>query len=115
MSPQKKSAQLNAVLFQLNSQFVGDPVVDSLIELAYELSNPVAGWLIEENAQRDNDMNKTAPQKKVQVSECMDVFNRVKAFLIAAQYLNRDNSEKHIASQLIAQCETEIDDILEKE
>ncbi|AVL39404.1 hypothetical protein [Providencia stuartii] len=111
----KKSAQLNAVLFQLNSQFVGDPVVDSLIELAYELSNPVAGWLIEENAQRDNDMNKTAPQKKVQVSECMDVFNRVKAFLIAAQYLNRDNSEKHIASQLIAQCETEVDDILEKE
>ncbi|MTC82384.1 hypothetical protein GKR73_12545 [Providencia stuartii] len=61
-------------------------------------------------------MNKTAPpQKKVQVSECMDVFNRVKAFLIAAQYLNRDNSEKHIASQLIAQCETEVDDILEKE
>ncbi|WP_163837189.1 hypothetical protein [Providencia stuartii] len=52
--PQKKSAQLNAVLFQLNSQFIGDPVVDSLIELAYELSNPVAGWLIEENAQRDN-------------------------------------------------------------
>ncbi|MEX5869799.1 hypothetical protein [Providencia hangzhouensis] len=59
-------------------------------------------------------MNKTAPPK-VQVSECMDVFNRVKAFLIAAQYLNRDNSEKHIANQLIAQCETEIDDILEKE
>lgn len=55
---------MNAILFQLNSQFVGDPVVDSLIELAYELSNPVAGWLIEENAQRDNDMNKTAPQKK---------------------------------------------------
>ncbi|MGO2337097.1 hypothetical protein [Providencia sp.] len=50
----KKSAQLNAVLFQLNSQFAGDPVVDSLIELAYELSNPIAGWLIEENAQRDN-------------------------------------------------------------
>lgn len=45
----------------------------------------------------------------------MDVFNRVKAFLITAQYLNRDNSEKHIANQLIAQCETEIDDILEKE
>ncbi len=59
----KKSAQLNAILFQLNSQFVGDPVVDSLIELAYELSNPVAGWLIEENAQRDNDMNKTPPPK----------------------------------------------------
>ncbi len=29
-------------------------MIDSLIELAYELSNPVAGWLIEENAQRDN-------------------------------------------------------------
>lgn len=51
----KKSAQLNAVLFQLDSQFVGDPVIGSLIELAYELSNPVAGWLIEENAQRDNE------------------------------------------------------------
>ncbi|MCW2258534.1 hypothetical protein M2263_004625 [Providencia alcalifaciens] len=45
---------MNAVLFQLNSQFAGDPVIDSLIELAYELSNPVADWLIEENAQRDN-------------------------------------------------------------
>lgn len=45
----------------------------------------------------------------------MDVFNRVKAFLIAAQYLNRDNAEKYIASQLIAQCETEVDTILEKE
>lgn len=58
-------------------------------------------------------MNKQPPQ--VQVSECMDVFNRVKAFLIAAQYLNRDNSEKHIANQLIAQCEEEVDDILRKE
>ncbi|MBF0693032.1 hypothetical protein IR150_16230 [Providencia alcalifaciens] len=46
---------MNAVLFQLNSQFAGDPIMDSLIELAYELSNPVAGWLIEENAQRDNE------------------------------------------------------------
>lgn len=35
-------------------------------------------------------------------------------FLEAAQYLNRDNSEKHIASQLIAQCEDEIETILEK-
>ncbi|KNZ82629.1 hypothetical protein AFL46_19895 [Providencia stuartii] len=60
-------------------------------------------------------MNKKQPPSKVQVSECMDVFNRVKAFLIAAQYLNRDNSEKHIANQLIAQCEAEVDDILEKE
>ncbi|EPC7283552.1 hypothetical protein ACR2SK_004187, partial [Proteus mirabilis] len=61
------------------------------------------------------DMNKTAPPpKKVQVSECMYVFNRVKVFLEAAQYLNRDNSEKHIASQLIAQCEDEIETILEK-
>lgn len=50
----KKSAQLNAILYQLNRQTVDDPVMDSLIELAYELSNPVAGWLIEEDAQRDN-------------------------------------------------------------
>lgn len=32
----------------------GETIIDSLIELAYELSNPVACWLIEENAQRDN-------------------------------------------------------------
>ncbi len=50
----KKSAQLNAVLFHLNGISTSDPIMDSLIELAYELSNPVAGWLIEENAQRDN-------------------------------------------------------------
>lgn len=50
----KKSAQLNAVLFHLNEISTSDPIMDSLIELAYELSNPVAGWLIEENAQRDN-------------------------------------------------------------
>lgn len=54
MSPQKKSAQLNAVLIQLNGMTTGETIIDSLIELAYELSNPVAGWLIEENAQRDN-------------------------------------------------------------
>lgn len=59
-------------------------------------------------------MSKTAPPQ-VQVSECMDVFNRVKVFLAAAQYLNRDNAEKYIASQLIAQCETEVDIILESE
>ena len=50
----KKSAQLNAVLIQLNGMTTGETIIDSLIELAYELSNPVAGWLIEENAQRDN-------------------------------------------------------------
>lgn len=54
MLPQKKSAQLNAVLVQLNGMTTGETIIDSLIELAYELSNPVAGWLIEENAQRDN-------------------------------------------------------------
>ncbi|MDD9339772.1 MAG: hypothetical protein PV362_08995 [Providencia heimbachae] len=54
MSLQKKSAQLNAVLIQLNGMTTGETIIDSLIELAYELSNPVAGWLIEENAQRDN-------------------------------------------------------------
>ena len=36
--------------------------MDSLIELAYELSNPVAGWLIEENAQRDNGHEQNNPQ-----------------------------------------------------
>lgn len=50
----KKSAQLNAVLHQLNGIPICNTIVDSLIELAYELSNPVADWLIEENAQRDN-------------------------------------------------------------
>lgn len=50
----KKSTQLNAVLVQLNGMTTGETIIDSLIELAYELSNPVAGWLIEENAQRDN-------------------------------------------------------------
>ncbi|HCT9039879.1 hypothetical protein [Providencia alcalifaciens] len=50
----KKSVQLNAVLIQLNGMTTGETIIDSLIELAYELSNPVAGWLIEENAQRDN-------------------------------------------------------------
>ncbi|GHB81783.1 hypothetical protein [Providencia stuartii] len=50
----KKSVQLNAVLVQLNGMTTGETIIDSLIELAYELSNPVAGWLIEENAQRDN-------------------------------------------------------------
>jgi len=54
VSPQKKSVQLNAVLIQLNGMTTGETIIDSLIELAYELSNPVAGWLIEENAQRDN-------------------------------------------------------------
>ncbi|MEX5869800.1 hypothetical protein [Providencia hangzhouensis] len=50
----KKSVQLNAVLIQLNGMTTGETIIDTLIELAYELSNPVAGWLIEENAQRDN-------------------------------------------------------------
>ncbi|EMD1718682.1 hypothetical protein ACOJOQ_003338 [Providencia stuartii] len=50
----KKSVQLNAVLVQLNGITTGETIIDSLIELAYELSNPVACWLIEENAQRDN-------------------------------------------------------------
>lgn len=31
-----------------------DTIMDGLISAAYDLSNPVAGWLIEENAQRDN-------------------------------------------------------------
>ncbi|MEY0017470.1 hypothetical protein AB7W42_21600 [Providencia rettgeri] len=50
----KKNAQLNSLLHQLNGMPICNIIVDSLIELAYELSNPVAGWLIEENAQRDN-------------------------------------------------------------
>ncbi|HGN3509001.1 TPA: hypothetical protein ACKSJL_003829 [Providencia stuartii] len=59
-------------------------------------------------------MDKNSPPQQVQVSECMDVFNRVKVFLDASHYLNRDNSEKHIANLLIAQCEDEIETILEK-
>lgn len=54
MSPQKKSVQLNAILFKLNEMSTSDSVIDGLISAAFDLSNPVAGWLIEENAQRDN-------------------------------------------------------------
>lgn len=50
----KKSTQLNAILFKLNEMTTSDTIMDGLISAAYDLSNPVAGWLIEENAQRDN-------------------------------------------------------------
>lgn len=55
----KKSDQLNALLFQLNAERIsGQPEIESLIGLAYELSGDISVWLIEENAQRDNDHDK---------------------------------------------------------
>lgn len=47
-----KAAQLNALLFTISGEFTGNPITDNLIELAHELSDSVACWLIEENAQR---------------------------------------------------------------
>ncbi|OBU13340.1 hypothetical protein [Morganella psychrotolerans] len=47
-----KAAQLNALLFTISGEFTGNPMTDNLIELAHELSDTVACWLIEENAQR---------------------------------------------------------------
>ncbi|HEK2923243.1 TPA: hypothetical protein SMT99_002368 [Proteus mirabilis] len=55
----KKSDQLNALLFQLNNlQIPESPDVETLIELAHELSGDVVNWILEENAQRDNDHDK---------------------------------------------------------
>ncbi len=55
----KKSDQLNVLLFQLNAERIsGQPEIESLIGLAYELSGDISVWLIEENAQRDNDHDK---------------------------------------------------------
>ncbi|AGS60740.1 hypothetical protein [Proteus mirabilis] len=51
----KKSSQLNALLFQLNNLRIPEsPDVETLIELAHELSGDVVNWILEENAQRDN-------------------------------------------------------------
>ncbi|MBC3999675.1 hypothetical protein [Morganella morganii] len=47
-----KAAQLNALLFTISGEFSGNPITDNLIELAHELPDSVACWLIEENAQR---------------------------------------------------------------
>lgn len=47
-----KAAQLNALLFTISGEFTGNPITDNLIELTHELSDTVACWLIEENAQR---------------------------------------------------------------
>ncbi|MGA4655961.1 hypothetical protein ACK6ST_03515 [Proteus terrae] len=53
---QKKSDQLNALLFQLNAERIpGQPEIESLIGLAYELSGDISVWLIEENTQGNND------------------------------------------------------------
>lgn len=55
----KKSSQLNALLFQLkNLRIPESPDVETLIELAHELSGDVVNWILEENAQRDNDHGK---------------------------------------------------------
>ncbi len=55
----KKSDHLNALLFQLNGILLqNQPDVMSLIELTYNLSSDISNWLIEENAQRDNDHDK---------------------------------------------------------
>ncbi|MEY0291204.1 hypothetical protein AB7303_20425 [Providencia rettgeri] len=42
-------------------------------------------------------------------SQLIDTMHRVKAFLVAAQFLNRDSSERHIANELICQAEDEIE------
>ncbi|AMG70255.1 hypothetical protein [Morganella morganii] len=47
-----KAAQLNALLFTISGEFTGNPITDNLIELAHELSDSVACWLIEESAHR---------------------------------------------------------------
>lgn len=55
----KKSSQLNALLFQLNNLRIPEsPDIETLIELAHELSGDVVNWILEENAQRDNDHDK---------------------------------------------------------
>ncbi|MEQ5206598.1 hypothetical protein [Proteus sp. fly-1067] len=55
----KKSSQLNALLFQLNNLRIPEsPDVETLIELAHELSGDVVNWILEENAQRDNNHGK---------------------------------------------------------
>ncbi|EPR3709215.1 hypothetical protein ACU5MZ_002167 [Providencia stuartii] len=42
-------------------------------------------------------------------SQLIDTMHRVKAFLVAAQFLNRDSSERQIANELICQAEDEIE------
>ncbi|MEX9214836.1 hypothetical protein AB7Z50_10985 [Providencia rettgeri] len=42
-------------------------------------------------------------------SQLIDTMHRVKAFLVAAQFLNRDSSERHIANELICQAEDVIE------
>ncbi|SUC22744.1 Uncharacterised protein [Proteus vulgaris] len=55
----KKSSQLNALLFQLNNLRIPEsPDVETLIELAHELSGDVVNWILEENAQRDSNHGK---------------------------------------------------------
>lgn len=48
-------------------------------------------------------------------SQLIDTMHRVKAFLVAAQFLNRDSSERRIANELICIAEDEIDEVLKNE
>ncbi|MTC35216.1 hypothetical protein GKR67_11390 [Providencia alcalifaciens] len=45
-------------------------------------------------------------------SQLIDTMHRVKAFLVAAQFLNRDSRERNIANELICQAEDEIEKCL---
>ncbi len=55
----KKSAQLNALLFEMNTIRLPDsPSVEELIGLSLELSGSVAIWLIEENEKRKQQCQK---------------------------------------------------------
>lgn len=47
-----KAAHLHAVLFMLRMEKTNPPITDNLIDLAYELSDSVACWLIEKQAQQ---------------------------------------------------------------
>ncbi len=52
---------------------------------------------------------------KADSSKLIDTLHRIKSFLIAAQFLNRNNEEIEIALMLLSQSEEEIDEVLENE
>ncbi|MCW2258533.1 hypothetical protein M2263_004624 [Providencia alcalifaciens] len=60
-------------------------------------------------------MSKLITSSSKELSNCRDVLHRIKAFIIAAQFLNRDSSERHIANELLCQAEEEIDEALKNE
>ncbi|OZS75737.1 hypothetical protein CHI95_05515 [Providencia rettgeri] len=60
-------------------------------------------------------MDKTILIANTELSKCRDALHKIKALIVAVQFLNTNENEKTLRNDLLCVCEEEIDEALKDE